>query len=435
MSKMRCAGVAAVLVAMVGGCPADAEATASSSAMARLQAAVGAAVARSPEARAGRAALEMAEAEASLEASAGGAYLQLQAEGVGSSFDKEPNAARYLRVGKPFSWPGQARAGRSLVEQVDRYSGAARVTLRASVSRTVALAFVRLAQQAQVVGVLERIDGRLTDAVEVQREKNRLGEVSGSDLLQLELELVDLRADLAEARARLGEVRAAFVSLAGDEAPAPLHGDLEALAAGLDALDGPVCAAERLTSAPPAREAAERVSLGRRRADLAGRVKWGRPAVEVEWENIPDIDGEEGFDAFGVMLELPLPFGRSGRVEQARAEADLRRAEADAAGALRDLGQNCESALAMVRAGRSQLDTLRQMESRLEDAELSLAGQFRLGVASYLEYIDGINRLEDVRLRAISARGDLLAGRIRLAALLGDPSIFPLPHTAPEAQR
>jgi outer membrane protein len=403
---------------------------------ARLGAAVRAAWERSASLAASQANVEMTLAETESEAVAGGPYLQLQAEGIGSSLDEEPNAARYLRVGKPFSWPGQARAGRRLVEQGRSWSEVARRQLRLDLAGRVAEAWLSLAAKQEVVDVLGRVADRLGDAVAAQREKLALGEVSGSEVLQLELEHVDARAGLAEAQAELTAARRGLIRLTGvDAAEKPQPGDLAALVRELAPVGGDPCDAESAASAFVTARAEQRAELARRKALLVERTKWGRPAAEVEWESIPDIDGSEGFDALGVMLELPLPFGRSGRLAQARAEAEARQAEAELEQARRSVDEACRTALARVRAGRAQLEVVREMEGRLDDAEISLAGQFRLGVASYVSYIDGVNRLERARLRAVRSRREYLAGRAKLAALYGRAELFPLPSTTREVSR
>jgi outer membrane protein TolC len=403
------------------------------SAVERLRAAVRSAWERSPSLAASRASIAMTLAETEASAVAEGPYLQLQAEGIGSSFDEKPNAARYLRVGKPFSWPGQVRAGRRLVEQGESWSGAALEQVRLELAGRVADAWLQLAAQQESVAVVARVADRLGDAVEAQREKLELGEVSGSELLQLELEHVDAEARLAEARVGLTGMRQALVRLAGEEAASPRRGDLAELVRVLAAAPGNPCA-DRSPAALTAR-AEQRAELARRNADLVARTKWGRPAAEVEWEAIPDVDGAEGFDALGLTLELPLPLGRSGKLSQVRADAEARQAEAELAQIRLAVDETCHAALARVRAGRAQLDVLRAMEGRLEDAEIALAGQFRLGEISYLTYIDGVNRLEDVRLRGIGARSEYLAGRARLAALLGREGLFPLPETTAQYAR
>jgi hypothetical protein len=50
-----------------------------------------------------------------------------------------------------------------------------------------------------------------------------------------------------------------------------------------------------------------------------------------------------------------------------------------------------------------------------------------LGAISYLVFIDGLARLDDLRIQRIQAYETLLYARLELAMILGDPSLFPLP--------
>ena len=71
----------------------------------------------------------------------------------------------------------------------------------------------------------------------------------------------------------------------------------------------------------------------------------------------------------------------------------------------------------------------------IDDASRSLAEQYRLGAVSYLAYIDGLSRLEEVRLSNVEATRSLLTARLELAILLRDPSWFPLPAEVAEDRR
>ena len=63
----------------------------------------------------------------------------------------------------------------------------------------------------------------------------------------------------------------------------------------------------------------------------------------------------------------------------------------------------------------------------LPRTEQSLAEQFRLGAISYLIYIDGLSRLDELRDDLVDTRLALLKARLELATLLADNKIFPIP--------
>ena len=58
----------------------------------------------------------------------------------------------------------------------------------------------------------------------------------------------------------------------------------------------------------------------------------------------------------------------------------------------------------------------------------SLSEQFRLGAISYLVYLDGFSRLDQVLQEAIDARHALLLARLELAGITGSDVFFPLPE-------
>ena len=71
----------------------------------------------------------------------------------------------------------------------------------------------------------------------------------------------------------------------------------------------------------------------------------------------------------------------------------------------------------------------------LPRTERSLAEQFRLGAISYLVYIDGLSRLDELRGDLVAARLTLLQARLDLATLLADSEIFPIPSALEETPR
>jgi outer membrane protein TolC len=130
-------------------------------------------------------------------------------------------------------------------------------------------------------------------------------------------------------------------------------------------------------------------------------------------------------------VSWPLPLGRAGRERAAAARASAAAAEAAAEASLLQLERRARAATAAADNASRILAEAEPTMERLASAEHSLAEQFRLGAISYLVYIDGLSRLDEVRTQAITARRELLAARLELARVLGDSSIFPLPEVEP----
>ena len=97
-----------------------------------------------------------------------------------------------------------------------------------------------------------------------------------------------------------------------------------------------------------------------------------------------------------------------------------------------EIKANFESTLSELRGARARLQALSPVLNELERTEFSLSEQFRLGAVSYLVYIDGLARLDGVRFEAVDAREQLLLSRLRLAVLIDDDGLFPLPSKPAE---
>jgi outer membrane protein TolC len=86
-----------------------------------------------------------------------------------------------------------------------------------------------------------------------------------------------------------------------------------------------------------------------------------------------------------------------------------------------------EAALATARGAEAALQELGPTLAEVGATGLSLSEQFRLGAISYLVYLDGFSRLDQVLQEAIDARHALLLARLELAGITGTDVFFPLP--------
>jgi outer membrane protein TolC len=416
------------LAAVLATVPAVAEeATApapSAPAEERIAAAMELAASSAPRAEAERARLAAELAGARAEAAPGGATLEGQGEGFGDSLDREGNAVDTVRLAKPFRAPWQRRAARRFTDEAGRWLGSAALAQLLARAGDAGRRWLALAAELDRLELARRRLGRLERALEIQRKRLELGEVSGSEVTQLELQRLQDAAAVRAAELRRHTLAEELRSLAGGDFPPPRAGDLLSLAGGLGEVPG---TSPELADAPGVTAAEGRASSSSAWESVARQTAWGLPEAEVEWERVPTIDGSPSFDAFGVRLTVPLPFGRQGRERIAEAElaasaahAEARQARLDAAATVRALGRAAGTAAAT-------LDDLSPSLEAMPRTERSLTEQFRLGAVSYLVLIDGLTRLDEVRSRAIDAREELLAARLALAVTLADDRYFPIP--------
>jgi len=385
----------------------------------------------SPGSRAAEARLGAEIAALGAEAAPGGPSFTWQREGIDESFDWQPNGVDHFVFTKPFNWRGQHRRARELSREVGDFRGGQLAAGRLELASRAGQRWLELAASTERLelarGRLERLDGALV----LERRRFELGEVAGTDLAQLELERAREASKLRTLEesywARFQELKAT----AGSEFPAPIPGELEILAASTERADDDSGAELGGVLLDAARG---RAALAERQAELAGATAWGRPEAGVEWQRVPSTDGVSGFDALALELTVPLPIGKAGRARQARAELEAEAARAEAEMRRLELEARVRAGRAAERAAAINLEELAPVLERLPRTEHSLSEQFRLGAISYLVLIDGLGRLDDVRLEAIDARRRLLAARLELAVSLSDPSYFPLPATTQEAE-
>ncbi len=363
-------------------------------------------------------------AEARGEAAAINPYVEWQSEGLGG--DRTPNAQDSLRLGTPFNFLGQIGPARDLARAAEDGT----VVLREAASRSAAveatLTWLELAAAVETREVRQARLERLEAALAVLEARHQLGEVAGTIVSQLELEQTTAVSQLATAERGVAALSAALRALCGTDVPPPVPGDLEALVTRSHTPASERITHEALKAGVPMRAIQTDADLAEARARMAAATAWGRPEIEAEWERFPDLDGLDGYDAWGFRIAVPLPFGSSGarQREAARERQALASAarEAAALDTVREAGESMAAAVGAERALRS----LEPVLVGLDAIERSLEAQYRLGALSYLEYVYGIARHDEVLLEAIGSRAELASARLKLGYLLGDDSLFPM---------
>ena len=413
----------AAWAASSGFAPARAET--SSGALERLQASQRAAAVSAPELAARLHELSAAEATARSVRGAGAPYVEWQSEGFESGFDRAPNAQDTLRLGTPFNFPWNWGEGRRLEDATQWWTAAGREAARLELAAEVGRRWLDLAAIAERIDVIGKRMARLDEALNLQEAKYQLGEVAGTDVAQLDLEHVRESSRLADLEGQARGLLAHLRELCGDGCAEPVAGDLEELVLRSSIAGGTVTE-EAVEESALYRSAVGESEAARALAQVVSATAFGRPQVEAEWEQFPALEGLPGYDAWGFRLSVPLPVGSAGRQLRAAARAEADVADSRIEMTRRRYWQKIESEVAAVEGAERRLSALGTVLDDLEDVEHSLAQQFRLGAIRYLVYIDGLSRLDDVRLEAIEARSQLLRSRLELAALLGDTSLFPL---------
>lgn len=428
---IRTAIVICVIVTVIGSAvPAPAQGSEESAAD-RFGTTVRAAVDLSPALQARLADLAADEAGANAEGGAGTPWAEVQSEGWDFDDGRPPNAQDSLRLGLPFNWPHQvsrahrlndAASQRSLVSTRDAVLAAARFS---------GVEWLRLAACEERLRVAADRLSMLDKAVRLQRKRLELGEIAGTELMQLEMARAAEASTRAALEAQAQASRKRLTVYCSDRCRFPLVGDLATLQQ-IGQSHPEVNVDSAVEHAPEVRAARSEQEVAHARAELLAVSVWGRPALTAEWEHFPTIDGLPSYDAMGLHLTVPLPFGKAGRRQRDEAAARAMAAQARAEAARREIRARVEGAAAVAAGAEARLAALAEVLDGLDRAEVSLAEQFRLGATSYLVFIDGLARLDGIQLEAIDARESLLSARLQLAVALDDSTLFPMPPTQTE---
>lgn len=423
-----------LLVGMAPSPPAHAQVLSNSSAaVAKIVATMEAAVASAPEVRRRVAGLNAESSEVLSGLGPGTPYFSWQREGVGGGFEYKPNGVEYFRVSTPFNLPWRISDNRDVREYSETLLDLGSRAAALDVAGRVGQAWIDLAATTEKAQVAQVRLARLQRAIEIQRKKFELGEISGSEKTQLEIELARDAAAMTQVlvdRRALEEMIAAWTV---SDFPRPVAGDMAWLEDGTASKVGRSGSTrEPLDSGPLnnnvwIREADSRSVLAQAESELIRSTAWGRPEIDVEWERIPDFDGIGGYDAFGFRIGVPIHLGKAGKRKVTAAEFRAEAVAAERDRLRRDLKGRLEATLAALDANALILTSLEPVLDEMPATEFSLSEQFRLGAVSYLVYLDGLARLDEVRLQVIEARRGLLSARLELAELTADGSYFPTP--------
>jgi len=352
----------------------------------------------------------------------GAVQIEWQSEGLAFDSGREGNAADTLRLRRELTPPGLRRSladlarSAGIAEESSVGLGLAEVALEAGGL------WLELAAVRDELVVLEARAERLDAAVALHQKRLELGEVAGSEVTQLEVQRARDGVEMRRLGAHLRFLGDALRALAPG-AQEPVAGDL----AELLALSAPAATDEDRPAAGPWHAAA---TAQRDRATALAEVERrrakGLPEGEIEVARIPSLAGVDSFGSLGFRVALPLAWGRAAAEKKAAAEAQAELARSRHELAQRRLRQRLDSARARRQAAEASLAALAPLLGDLSLREHALNEQFRLGAVTYLVYLDGLARLEQLLVDATRARLEAAGARFELATLISDPTIFPL---------
>ena len=354
-----------------------------------------------------------------------GPIVEVQSEGLSSDLGRRPNSVDSLRIRGQLPLPKQRSSARTYRSTA---TGLVEAEARHTLREWAGLAaddWLQLAAALDRRALLVARTERLGRALDLHRQRLSLGEVAGTEVRQLEFQRSREMARLRAIESQVATLTHRLRWRVGADSGSPLAGDLLALVLALPTLEeGSIDP----TSSPLVATAERRAAVAADQATMIRDRAWGLIEAEAELQRVPRIDATDSYESLGFRLAVPLPWGQQGRRLRAAAEARAQSARVSSLDFERQTSLRIAGLAGRLSSAETLLRELALVEGDLPTAERSLAERFRLGATSYLVYVDGLSRLDDLREDLIGARLELLRTRLELAVLLADPTIFPLPN-------
>jgi cobalt-zinc-cadmium efflux system outer membrane protein len=315
-----------------------------------------------------------------------------------------------ISLSQPFEIGGKRKDRRLSAEASLAASRARLRDARRSVGNAVARAYSAALLARETASISGESAASLARSAELAKVRFGAGEISRTDLLQIQIAEGRFRADSLAAEGTLRTSLIALAAALGDPREASslrLTDSLGSLAAGAGAerQPGKPVSGDPLDARPDV-EAAQR-NLEKAEADqrLQRDLRIPDPTFLVQYEREPpDRPNSAGF---GVSLALPLFNLNAGAIQAAEAARES---------ASIDLARARSRARAEIAAASTNLETARA-RARTLDAELlpmarevreTVAYAWSEGGASLLELLEAERSLNDLRIAAATAQADLV---------------------------
>jgi outer membrane protein len=319
-----------------------------------------------------------------------------------------------------------------LREQIAQFQA---VRARETVAYDVATAYLQALEAAALRRIAAETVRRAEAVLGDVRARREGGVALRDDVLRGEVQLSESRDALVRAEDAEITALARLNNAMGRDASLPLR-------LGEATYPGPFAAslADCLQ-----RAAAQRPEVGVAR-DRVAVARFGRVAARGEFlpslamkGSLGRIEGENVVDGWqegaGIQLNLPLYYGGAHRGNLASADADIRKAQADAQVVLNDISLEVTVAHRDVVSAQARAELARPAVAQSAEALRIVRQRYRNGTATPTDVIDAEMAATRAEQRYVSARIEYQSALARLAYVLGDDPEGPfLPLTGPGAE-
>ena len=321
-----------------------------------------------------------------------------------------------FNVGQPIELGGKRQRRIESAKAATKVTGLELADLRRQLVFQVKKSFSDILIAREALALTEQNLAALGELERVQRFRAEKGDISGLELLRIEVERFAFERDAADARQALGAAKVALRTAVGQERvveqfevvgeltfPVVTRSRSELYRMALDARPD-------LRAAQAAREKA--------RADisLAKANAWGDVTPQIEYQRI----GPDNTIGFGFSLPIKL-FDRN-QGEIARTQAEAKRAEATREALLAQALAEVDLALAAVTAERAKVTLLRDTYlPKMKQARDTVEFAYQRGGVNLLDFLDAQRNYREKSLDYFRSLGNYHTALYQLEAAIGGP--------------
>jgi cobalt-zinc-cadmium efflux system outer membrane protein len=319
-------------------------------------------------------------------------------------------------VGQPIELGGKRQRRIDSAKAATKVTGYELVDVKRQVIFQVKKSFTDILVAREAVALAEQNLAILDDLERVHRLRADKGDISGLELLRIEVERFAFERDATDARQALGVARIAFRTAVGQEQVAEefeVVGDLSVPGTTKSRSELYRMA---LDSRPDLQAAQAARDKARADINLAKANAWWDVTPQIEYQRI----GPDNTIGFGFALPIKL-FDRN-QGEIARTQAEAKRAEASREALLSQALAEVDTALAAVNAERVKVALLRDTYlPKIKQARETIEFAYRRGGVNLLDYLDAQRTYREKSLEYLRSVASYSTAVYVLEAAVGGP--------------
>jgi cobalt-zinc-cadmium efflux system outer membrane protein len=314
---------------------------------------------------------------------------------------------------------GGQRSARVSSARLHREAAEARlIVVEADLDQAVARAYAEAVAAERRAALAEEAAAQFARAVGVMQNRLAAGDVSGYAARRLGLESARYAALAAEMHLERSSALVRLATLTGSPGDTVLAG--AAADPALSTIPPDSVAAWAVARAPELR--ALRLTAGAVGAEarLARAERIPTPIASLGYKNERAVGMDGSFSGFIAGVSIPLPIADRGRGTVAAAEAETRRATAEASADARRVIREAATALAAAQQADAQTEALQgQLGAESQAALRAAQAAYDEGEITLVEWLDAVRAYQEAEAAYARLVAESIIQRARLERLLG----------------